>query len=69
MDQGGPLRECFRLVLVAIAINNTLLCGPDSPCTMNHHIVELERLTFIALSLVHGGPAPQFFSLAVANYT
>lgn len=74
VDQGGPLREYFRLVLAAIATNNTLLCGPDSSRTPNHHVEELERMTFfyigviVALSLVHGGPAPQFFSPAVADY-
>ena len=74
MDQGGPLREYFCLVLAAIAANNTLLCGPHSSRRPNHHIEELERMTFfyigviVALSLVHGGPAPQFFSPAVADY-
>ena len=74
VDQGGPLREYFRLLLAAIATNNTLLCGPDSSRTPNHHVEELERMTFfyigviIALSLVHGGPAPQFLSPAVADY-
>ena len=74
VDQGGPLREYFRLLLAAIATSNALFCGPDVSRTPNHHIEELEKMTFyyvgviIALSLVHGGPAPHFFSSAVADY-
>ena len=62
------------MLLAAIAANNSLLCGPDYSRTPHHHVEELERMTFfyigviIALSLVHGGPAPQFFSPAVADY-
>ena len=39
-----------------------------------HNLVELEKKTYfyigaiIALSLIHGGPGPQFFSSAVADY-
>ena len=39
-----------------------------------HSVMELERQTFvyigriIALSLLYGGPAPTFFSPAVADY-
>ena len=74
VDEGGPLREFFRLLLNAIANDNTLLCGPDFSPTPNHHVGELEKITFyyvgvnIVLSLNHGGPAPHLFSPAVADY-
>ena len=74
VDEGGPLREFFRLLLSAMANNNSLFCGLDYSRTPNHHVGELEKMTYyyvgvvIALSLVHGGPAPHFFSPAVADY-
>ena len=74
VDEGGPLREYFRLLLCALQSNNSLFSGPDYCRTPNHHVGELEKMTFyyvgviIALSLVHGGPAPHFFSPAVADY-
>ena len=66
VDQGGPLREYFHLLLAAIATSNTLFCGPDVSRTPNHNIVELEKMTFyyvrviISLSLIHGGTTPHF---------
>ena len=74
VDQGGPLREYFRLLLTSVAANNTLFSGPDSALAPNHNMAELEKMTYyyvgviIALSLLHGGAAPQFFSSAVADY-
>ena len=74
VDEGGPLREYFRLVLKAISTSNSLFCGLDGNRTPNHNVTELKKKTFydvgvlIALSLVHGGPAPHFFSPAVADY-
>ena len=75
VDEGGPLRDFFRLLLSAIGNNKSLFCGPDDSRMPNHHVGELEKMTFyyyvgvvIALSLVHGGPAPNFFSPAVADY-
>ena len=74
MDEGGSLREYFRLVLKAISTSNSVFCGRDGYRTPNHNVIELEKKTFyevgglIALSLVHGGPAPHFFSPAVADY-
>ena len=73
VDEGGPLREYFRLLLRAIATSNTLFSGPESSRTPNHHVVELEKMSFyyvgviVALSLIHGGPAPHFLSSAVAD--
>ncbi len=57
-----------------IAENNSLFCGSDTAKCPRHNLVELERKTYyyvgviIALSLIHGGPAPHFFSAGVADY-
>ena len=74
VDAGGPLREFFYLMLSEIAQNNTLFCGKVSARIPKHNMVELSKQTYkyigsiLAASIVHGGPAPKFFSTAVANY-
>lgn len=74
VDEGGPLREFFRLLLRGIGSSNSLFSGPDDSRTPTHNVFELEKMSFyyigviIALSLIHGGPAPHFFSPAVADY-
>ena len=61
-------------MLKAVSTSNSLFCGRDGSRTLNHNVVELEKKTFyhvavlIGLSLIHGGPAPHFFSPAVADY-
>ena len=74
VDAGGPLREFFHLLLSEIAQNNTLFCGKAMTRVPKHNMVELSKQTYkcigsiLAASIVHGGPAPKFFSDAVANY-
>ena len=74
VDTGGPLREYFTILMRCIAQNNSLFCGKENSRVPMHNMLELERRTFyfigsiVALSLVHGGPAPSFFSPAVADY-
>lgn len=74
VDEGGPLREFLFLLISSIAQNNTLFQGGSSARVPMHNVVELQRMTYyhvgacLALSIVHGGPAPQFFSSAVASY-
>lgn len=74
VDAGGPLREFFHLLLSEIAQNNTLFCGTATARIPRHDMVELSKQTYkcigsiLAASIVHGGPAPNFFSDAVANY-
>ena len=74
IDDGGPLREFFHLIISNMSQDNNLFCGPDGYRTPRINIVELGKNTFyhvgcmIALSLVHGGPTPKFFSPAVADY-
>ena len=74
MDAGGPLCEFFHLMLSEIARNNTLFCGKAIARIPKHNMVELSKQTYkyigsiLAASIIHGGPAPRFFSDAVANY-
>ena len=74
VDTGGPLREFFHLLLMSVAENSTLFCGPSNARTPNHNVLELQKMTFyyvgvfFALSIFHGGPAPTFLSSAVADY-
>lgn len=74
VDDGGPLREFLYLLLKALASSNTLFCGPNESRMPQHNVTELKKKTFyyvgviIALSLIHGGPGPGFFTSAIANY-
>ena len=70
VDNGGPLREFFYLLLQDISI----FCGPDESRCIMHSMVELDKKTYyyagliIALSLIYGGPAPKFFCSSIAEY-
>ena len=72
--RGSHLGNTFVWYVKAISTSSSLFCGLDGNRTPNHNVIELEKKTFydvgvlIALSLVHGGPAPHFFSPAVADY-
>ena len=74
VDEGGPRREYFRLVLAELANNNSLFDGDSHRHVLQHNLIELEGNSFliaeriIALSLVYGGPAPHFFARAVGEY-
>lgn len=66
IDEGGPTRELFRLVLSFLE-NSLLFTGAKKKNISLHnnslkekHYYETGRL--ISLSLVHGGPGPHFFS-------
>ena len=73
-DEGGPLREFFYLLVQSISKNNSLFCGEEGNRVPQVNAVELKKQTYkkvgemLATSLVHGGPAPHFFSEAVADY-
>ena len=73
VDAGGPLREFFHILLADIANNNNLFEGSEGRVP-RPNVFELEKKTYlyvgqmIATSLLHGGPAPSFFSKAVADY-
>lgn len=74
IDQGGPLREFLRLLVACIASNNMLFTGDETARVPTHNIIQLQNKTYqhvgemLAVTIVHGGPAPAFFSPAVANY-
>ena len=67
IDEGGPRREFFRLVLADLATNNALFDGCEQRRIARHNVIELQGESYliagrvIALSLMYGGPAPQFF--------
>ena len=74
VDEGGPLREFFGLLLCEISHNNALLCGKVYSRLPTHNMIELSRKTYmhvgimIAASIIHGGPAPKFFAPCIADY-
>lgn len=66
IDEGGPTRELFRLVMNYIK-DSQMVVGQrkkhialNASSLSNKHYYEAGRI--IALSLVHGGPTPHFFS-------
>ena len=67
------MREFFHILLAEMANNNTLFEGSEGRVP-RPNVFELEKKTYlyigqmIATSLLHGGPAPSFFSKAVADY-
>ena len=67
VDWGGPMREFFTLVLQYIHDSN-LLCGPENRKYLSFNFKLLEDNDYyiagliVAMSLVHGGPAPHFLS-------
>ena len=74
VDDGGPLREYFYLLMKSISEYTSIFCGPSDNKVPRHNVLELQKKTYyyigvlFGLSLIHGGPAPQFFSSAVADY-
>ena len=74
VDEGGPLREFFHLLVSSISQNNNLFCSAEGGRVPRLNVTEFEKKTYyyigmmLALSLVHGGPAPHFFTDAVADY-
>lgn len=66
VDDGGPTREMFRLVMAFLSSSN-LFTGTDRKnLTLNNKCLN-EKLYYeagriIALSLVHGGPGAHFLS-------
>lgn len=74
VDAGGPMREYLHILMSSVARDNSLFCGEDTRRVPVHSVVELEKQTFIhvgsifALSLIHGGPSPNFLAPPVADY-
>ena len=73
VDAGGPLRKYFHLLLGEICRNNELFQGNEKASVPVHNVVALTKQTFkyigcmFGASLVNGGPAPNFFTDAVAH--
>ena len=74
VDDGGPLREFLHLLMGEIAANNSLFCGQEDCRVPLPNMVGLEKLTFqhigemMAVSIIHGGPAPNFLAQSVVDY-
>ena len=74
VDEGGPRREYFRLVISELARNNALFDGCEYRRIARHNLIELQGHSYflagriIALSLAYGGSAPHFFATPVAEY-
>ena len=74
VDEGGPLREFLHLLMGEIATNNSLFCGDENCRVPLPNMAALEKLTFkhigemMALSIIHGGPAPNFLPQSVVDY-
>ena len=74
VDYGGPLREFLQLLMGSIAMNNYLFSGCEDCRVPTPNVMELQKHTYqhvgemIAVSLIHGGPAPSFFAPSLVNY-
>lgn len=73
IDTGGPRREFFRLLTVAILSNSVTFEGYPSSVTPSHNLTALNNQSFyiagkiIATSIIQGGPAPRCFATPVAD--
>lgn len=73
VDLGGPTKEMFRLLLKYLQ-NSTLFEGSEhckNITLLNEHLESehyYEAGRIIALSLLHGGPSPQFLSETLFDY-
>ena len=74
VDSGGPMCEYLHLLMSSIAKSHLFFYGEETRRVPVHNLVELEKNTLFrigsifALSLVHGGPSPNFLAPSVANY-
>ena len=74
IDEGGPLREFFRLLMLEIENDSSLFCGAEGNKAPMHNLIALQRNHFfyvgktISLSLSYGGPGPHFFCETIAKH-
>ena len=74
VDAGGPLREFLHLLMGEIASNNSLFSGDDKHRVPIPNMSALEKETYcyvgqmIAVSIIHGGPAPTFLAPSIVDY-
>lgn len=66
VDEGGPTREMFRLVLAYLKDSELFVGTSNKHISLNNKCLEdklyIEARKLVALSLIHGGPGPHFFS-------
>ena len=73
IDTGGPRREFFRLLSIALFSTSNLFEGYPSSVTPSHNILSLSGQSYklagkmISTSIVQGGPAPRCFAAPVAD--
>ena len=66
VDDGGPRREFFMLLMEALNSQEILLSGDPARRVLKHNTQAFDRGVYhtigkmIALSIIHGGPAPTF---------
>ena len=66
IDEGGPLCEFFRLLMLEIENDSSLFCGAEGNKAPMHNLIALQRNDFfnvgkvISLSILYGGPGPHF---------
>ena len=74
IDEGGPRREYFRLGMQELQRNNALFQGALGKRVPSHNLQLLSNKEyrdvgrFFAMSILQGGPSPQFLSPTVAHY-
>lgn len=74
VDDGGPRREFFMLVISSLREQNSLFQGPADRRVLRHNTTALQEKVYltmgkiIGLSLVHGGPGPKFLAPTVVDY-
>ena len=74
VDDGGPRREFFMLLMEALNSQEFLLSGNRTRRVLKHNTLAFDRGVYhtigkmIALSIIHGGPAPTFFADPVIDY-
>ena len=74
IDDGGPRREFFRLLLTEVGNNNNFFYGPPNRRVPNHNVLNLQNTSFfylgqiIGLSLLHDGPCIQCLAPTTVQY-
>ena len=74
VDDGGPTREFFRLLLTDIGRQEMLFEGPDGKCLPRHNsLATSDKLFFyigqiMALSMLNFGPCVQWLAPTIVHY-
>lgn len=73
-DEGGPLREFFRLIWTAVSSDSSIFGGPEGARSLAHNMLAFKKGDYglvgrlISLALVYGGGGPHFLSEALTSY-